>query len=99
MISDPIIIADKFNQYIAHIGNTLADKIPAAPRFNSYLSNPVDSVFSFHPITGENISHIVNKLKNKTSYGHDSISNIMIKRAQEPLIKPLTLLINPLTAT
>ena len=48
MISDPIIIANKFNQYFAHIGSTLADKVPAAPHFNSYLSNPVDSVFSFH---------------------------------------------------
>ena len=27
MISDPIIIANKFNQYFAHIGSTLADKI------------------------------------------------------------------------
>ena len=75
MISDPIIIANKFNQYFAHIGSTLADKIPSAPHFNSYLSNPVDSVFSFHTVTEENISHIINKLKNKVSYGHDSISN------------------------
>ena len=37
MISDPIIIANKFNQYFSHIGSTLADKIPAAPHFNSYL--------------------------------------------------------------
>ena len=94
MISDPIIIANKFHQYFAHIGCTLADKIPSAPHFNSYLSNPIDSVFSFHTVTEENISHIINKLKNKVSYGHDSISNIMIKRAHEPLIKPLTLLVN-----
>ena len=75
MISDPIIIANKFNQYFVHIGSTLADKIPSAPHFNSYLSNPVDSVFSFHTVTEENISHIINninKLKNKVSYGHDS---------------------------
>ena len=94
MISDPIIIANKVNQYFAHIGSTLADKIPSAPHFNSYLSNPVGSVFSFHTVTEENISHIINKLKNKVSYGHDSIFNNMIKRAHEPLIKPLTLLIN-----
>ena len=99
MISDPIIIANKFNQYFAHIGSTLADKIPSAPHFNSYLSNPVDSVFSFHTVTEENISHIINKLKNKVSYGHDFISNIMIKRAHKPLIKPLTLLINQTLCT
>ena len=94
MISDLIISASKFNQYFAHIGSTLADKIPAAPHFNSYLSNSVDSVCSFHTVTEENISHIINKLKNKVSYGHDSISDIMIKRAHEPLIKSLTLLFN-----
>ena len=94
MISDPIIIADKFNQYFAHIGSTLADKIPAAPHFNSYFSNPMDSVFPFHILTEENISHIINKLKNKVSYGYDSIYNIVIKRAHKPLIKPLKLLIN-----
>ena len=99
MISDPIIIANKFNQYFAHIGSTLADKIQSAPHFNSYLSNPVDSVFSFHTVTEENISHIINKLKNKVSYGHDSISNIMIKKAHKPLIKPLTLLINQTLCT
>ena len=99
MISDPIIIANKFNQYFANIGSTLADKIPSATHFNSYLSNPVDSVFSFHTVTEENISHIINKLKNKVSYGHDSISSIMIKRAHEPLIKPLTLLINQTLCT
>ena len=99
MISDPIIIANKFNQYFAHIGSTLTDKIPSAPHFNSYLGNPVDSVFSFHKVTEENISHIINKLKNKVSYGHDSISNIMIKRAHKPLIKPLTLLINQTLCT
>ena len=59
----------------------------------------VDSVFSFHTVTEENISHIINKLKNKVSYGHDSISNIMIKRAHKPLIKRLTLLINQILCT
>ena len=92
MISDPIIIANKFNQYFVHIGSALAGKIPAAPHFTSYLSNPVDSRFSFHTVTEENISHIINKLKNKVGYEHDSISNIMIKRAHGPLIKSLTLL-------
>ena len=37
MISDPLVIANKFNEYFAHIGSSLADKIPAAPHFNNYL--------------------------------------------------------------
>ena len=59
----------------------------------------VTSVISWNCPSEENISHIINKLKNKVSYGHDSISNIMIKRAHKPLIKPLTLLINQTLCT
>ena len=36
----------------------------------------------------------IDNLKNKASYGHDNISNILIKRAKEVLIEPLTLLVN-----
>ena len=83
MISNPVTIANKFNEYFAHIGSTLADKIPAAPHFNNYLNNPVETKFS----------------KNKISYGYDSISNIMLKRAHDPLIRPLTLLIKQTLST
>ena len=90
MISNPVTIANKFNEYFAHIGSALADKIPAAPHFNNYLNNPVETKFSFQTITENKVSNIINKLKNKISYGYDSISNIMLKRAHDPLIRPLT---------
>ena len=99
MISNPVTIANKFNEYFAHIGSTLADKIPAAPHFNNYLNNPVETKFSFQTITENKVSKIINKLKNKVSYGYDSISNIMLKRAHDPLIRPLTLLINQTLST
>ena len=68
----------------------IADKIPPAPHFNNYLNNPVESKFSFHTITENKVSSIINKLKNKISYGYDSISNIMLKKAHDPLIRPVT---------
>ena len=40
------------------------------------------------------IIRIVNNLKNKSSYGYDCISNPLLKRAENELIKPLTLIIN-----
>ena len=55
--------------------------------------------FSFQPITEGNISEIIGSLKNKWSYGHDCLSNIMIKKARGPLIKPLKLLINQSLST
>ena len=39
------------------------------------------------------IMRIVNNLKNKSSYGYDCISNLLLKRAKNELIKPLTLII------
>ena len=99
MLSDPLVIANKFNEYFAHIGSTLADKIPPAPHFNNYLNNPVESKFSFHTITENKVSSIINKLKNKISYGYDSISNIMLKKTHDPLIRPVTLLINQTLST
>ena len=97
--SDPEVIANEFNQYFANIGSKLAENIPAAPRFDSYLNNPAETVFSFNLISEHNISNLIKKLKNKSSYGHDCLSNIMIKKAHDPLIKPLTLLINQTLST
>ena len=99
MISNPVTIANKFIEYFAHIGSTLADKIPAAPHFNNYLNNPLETKFSFQTITENKVLNIINKLKNKISYGYDSISNIMLKRAHDPLIRSLTLLINQTLST
>ena len=99
MTTDPVIIANKFNEYFINIGNSLADKIPTAEPFHSYLNHPTNCVFTFQPITEVKISEIIGNLKNKSSYGHDCLSNIMIKKAQGPLIKPLTLPINQSLST
>ena len=93
------IIANKFNEYFINIGNSLADKIPMAELIHSYLNHSTNCVFTFQPITEVKLSEIIGNLKNKSSYGHDCLSNIMIKKAQGPLIKPLTLLINQSLST
>ena len=59
----------------------------------------METKFSFQTITENKVSKIINKLKNKVSYGYDSISNIMLKMAHDPLIRPLTLLINQTLST
>ena len=54
--SDPEVIANEFNQYFANIRSKLAENIPAAPHFDSYLNNPAETVFSFSLISEHNIS-------------------------------------------
>ena len=71
MTTDPVIMANKFNEYFINNGKSLADKIPTAEPFHSYLNHPTNCVFSFQPITESKISEIIGSLKNKSSYGHD----------------------------
>ena len=63
IMTDPVIIANKFNEYYINIGNSLADKIPTAEPFHSYLDHPTNCVFSFQPITEGKISEIIGSLK------------------------------------
>ena len=77
----------------------LLTKYQQAEPIHSYLNHPTNCVFTFQPITEVKISEIIGNLKNKSSYGHDCLSNIMIKKAQRLLIKPLTLLINQSLST
>ena len=42
----------------------------------------------------ECIANVITKLKNKSSYEYDNISNKLIKSAKNVLIKPLTLIVN-----
>ena len=50
--------------------------------------------FKFQPVDQNHISRLIDKLKNKASYGHDNISTKLIKSAKKVLTKPLTLLVN-----
>ena len=99
LVSDPEVIANSFNEYFVSIGRKLAEKIQPAQHFSSYLNVRSESVFNFVPVTEQNISDIIKNLKNKSSYGHDCLSNILIKRVQNVLIEPLTFLINQSLST
>ena len=78
-IIDPANIANKFNEYFANIGNSLSQQIQATNHFGEYLRTPPNTSFNFESISVNNISIIINKLKNKSSCGHDLISNKLIK--------------------
>ena len=43
-------------------------------------------------VTENNNNEAINRLKNKSSYGHDEISNKIIKSAKNDLIQPLLLI-------
>ena len=50
-------------------------------------------------VNENNINEAIYRLKNKSSYGHDEISNKIIKSAKNALSQPLMLIINQILMT
>jgi len=92
--SDPQIIANAFNDYFINIGHSLAENIHSPIHFTQYLRQEISSSFKFKIIDETVTENTINKLKNKSSYGVDGLSNKLIKSAKNYLIIPLTLIIN-----
>ena len=92
-MTDPYIILNEFNAYFVNIAKNLADNIPVADHFSTYLNDPSDNTFKFDLVTEQDVAYIIHSLK-KRSYGQDYLSNILLKKAQVSLEKPLTFLIN-----
>ena len=98
-LTDPGDIANAFNDYFINIGRQLSDKIQSPHHYSDYLHNQVESHLQLKPISEIDTRNIINNLKNKASYGHDEISNKLIKRAGPALIKSLTLMVNQMLFT
>ena len=94
IISNSDEIANHFNDYFINISRTLSQQIQPVHSFDHYLNGNVTSKFQFYSVSQDYIGKLIDNLKNKASYGHDNISNILIKRAKKVLIEPLTLLVN-----
>ena len=63
------------------------------------MKNRIDSQLRFTLFDEEHIVGIFNRLKNKSSYACDNISNKLLKYAKAFLVKPLTLIINQTLST
>ena len=89
-------IVKEFNTYFINIGHTLSDQIQSIHSSFDYLSQDKKTISSlvFNPVSEECIANVITKLKNKSSYGYDNISNKLIKSAKNVLMKPLTLIVN-----
>ena len=95
-ITDPDEIANEFNIYFINIARSLSDQIQSIHSSQDYLPqhNKPTSNFSFNPVNEECIAKFIVKLKNKSCFGYDSISNKLIKSAGHVLVKPLTVIVN-----
>ena len=97
-IYDTKVIADEFHTFFINIGPNLSDRIHNSntPNFENYLRNSTENncTFKFCNINCDDVIKIIDSLKAKTSYGHDGISNKVLKYVKQELAQPLHLIIN-----
>ena len=102
-LSELKAIANVFNVYFANIGKNLAATIEQDnnPDFNhmQYLGTPTKTSFNFHCITEIETMKAIDTLENKSSSGHDGISNKIVKLLKNKISKPLTVIINQMLKT
>ena len=95
-ITDPIEIANKFNDFFVNIGPNLAAQIDIQnkPPFTSYLKSTISPTFHFDQINEAITTKIISNLKPKASCGFDNISLQLLKQCSTLIVKPLTAIIN-----
>ena len=94
-ITDQVKIAESFNKYFSSIGIKTSENVPKANKhYSEYLTNPITNSMFLEPVEPSHIFEIVNKLKPKTSCGHDQISSKMIKDTIKNIAIPLSHIIN-----
>ena len=73
-------IAEGFNQYFFTIAEDTIKSIPSTNLdYRTYLKNPCENNFFLNPIISGDIISCVRSMKPKKSFGHDMISNKLMK--------------------
>ena len=95
-VTDLPTIVNEFNNYFTNIGPTLATKIipPSGKSYRDYLKSPCPHNFSFSNVDSNDIKKIIDKLKNKSTSGHDNLSNKLLKTIKNEIAEPLSIMIN-----
>ena len=92
---NPEDIVNGFNDYFANVGKEQASKIPNSKKhFKDFLRGSCNFSLFLHPTNQEEVYKIVNSFKNKKSYGHDEISNYLLKLIIPYIINPLVHICN-----
>ena len=96
-IYDTKIISEEFAKHFSSVGSRYANKITNPHNtFTQYITNiPSNPASMFMtPTSKTEIERMIGKLPNKTSKGHDDISNILSKRIKSSTSYPLEIVFN-----
>ena len=94
---DSKAISEEFAKHFSSVGKTYAQKIPKSNKdIELYLKLIQDNPKTMYmtPTTKHEIEKLINGLENKTSSGHDHISNILLKKLKYSLLTPLEIIFN-----
>ena len=102
--TDAIEIANEFNRFFADIGESLASNMEQFDNHElsyklTYLQTPHAQNCKFQLIDENATIKAIDYIENKSSSGHDGISNILLKYVKLEISKPLTLIINQMITT
>lgn len=93
-LTDPSIIANKFNEYFANIGTNLDEPKNAQTARNKYLKDVTTVSFSFSPVSSDDINQVFRSLTPKSSTGLDDLFSKMLKLIQDSLTPIMCVTIN-----
>ena len=94
-ISDPLQIANNFNKYFTSVASDITKRIPRTPKSPlAYLSNPNIESFFVSPCTSNEISLVIQALKNGKSSGANSIPIKLLKILEPHISVDVAILIN-----
>ena len=90
-------ITSELCEFFSTVGERFGNSIaPPKSSINEYLSKMSSSstTLFLSPTNTTEINNLIQNLPNKNSSGHDSISNILLKKLAPSILAPLTLLFN-----
>ena len=95
LISDPLKVANKFNDYYLNIADKLCEKIPKRNnKFQDYLKNPTKNKLTLKETTPDEIAKIITDLDGKKSSDIYNISPDVVKLNTQAISQILTIIFN-----
>ena len=94
---DPDVIANEFGKFYSQLGSTLTSQIKRSTKpIEEHLSKIPRTLQSLalHSTSASEIEKITMALPSKTSFGHDKISNVMLKSIIPAISIPLSIVFN-----
>jgi Reverse transcriptase (RNA-dependent DNA polymerase) len=95
----PIEVANGFVDYFTNIGSSLAHIIKNKPSFShsrvyQHPQIKIEESIKFQPISENEISHLISKLKDTSACGIDDIQVVTIKKIKLFILEPLVHIFN-----